>query len=385
MPVDSPTPNQSFGRTFVVAAAILGVVATAQLSAVTWAFFTKPGAGLSKAGEDDKPTPPAPQIDISNFPVQDPPDPPLSVGGDPIAEARPSYLKPESESLDPPITKSAKPVAVPENPSPSTIASASPLNPLRPTPVPLSAFTPKQDPRFGELVEQGKILRNTGDTAGALVKFREAGLLDPTNPLPFAESAYTFEKMSLGDKASEQWRHILAMGESAGVYYSAAQAKLNVAMTNAARAVAPPPTAAATEIPEGKSLAISQPKMDEDADPSSAKKFILHVPIRARDGQSIIVRDMKVFVLFYEKLNGKDIVRTTANVSNRWESPPIDWTEGEETLEVSYDLPPSEGRGEPRTYYGYIVRLYYQGELQDTQAQPASLNQKFPAEYQLSE
>lgn len=381
MPVDTPSQNQSFGRTFVVAVAILGVVATAQLGAVTWALFTKPGAGL--AGVDgDKPTPPPPQIDVSNFPVQEPPDDaPLAVNPDPINENGPSPIKPDTERLYPPT---AKPVAVPMNPSPSTIATASPGNPLRPTPVPLSAFTPKQDPRFGELIEQGKILRNTGDTAGALVKFREAGLIDPTHPLPFAESAYTYEKMSLADKAGEQWRAILAMGENAGVYYSAAQAKLNVAMANTVRSVTPQP-AAASAIPDGKHLAISTPRMEEDSDPASAKKFILHVPIRAKDGPSIAVRDMKVFVLFYEKINGKDIVRTTANVSNRWESPPIDWTEGEETLEVSYDLPPSDGRGEPRAYYGYIVRLYYQGELQDTQAQPASLNQKFPAEYQLSE
>jgi hypothetical protein len=132
-------------------------------------------------------------------------------------------------------------------------------------------------------------------------------------------------------------------------------------------------------------MVISAPRMEEDQDPASAKKFTLHVPIRAKAGSAISVRDMKVFVLFFEKLNGKDIVRTSANVSNRWEDPPIDWAEGEETLEVSYDLPPNDGRGEPRTYHGYIIRLYYQNELQDTQALPANLNQKFPAEYQLSE
>jgi hypothetical protein len=31
------------------------------------------------------------------------------------------------------------------------------------------------------------------------------------------------------------------------------------------------------------------------------------------------------------------------------------------------------------------VRLYYRGELQDTKAEPATLNQKFPPPYTLSE
>jgi hypothetical protein len=375
MAVHTPATNQSFGRTFMVAAALLGIVAVLQLGAVTWAFFNKSSAGLQTGTDDEKPVPS--KIDVSNIPVVDPPDAPLVVGDDPIAEVRPGRLEPiRAEPARP-----GRPVAVPENPA--ARASAGPLVPPRPTPVPLTAFTPKVDPRFGELVEQGKLLRNTGDTAGALVKFREAALIEPGNPLPLAETAYTFEKMSLFDKAAEQWRQILAMGENAGVYYSAAQAKLNAAIADTTRSVAGTP--AVMQIPEGKVLAIGVPRLEEDADPASAKKFTLHVPIRAKAGEAVSVRDMTVIVYFYDKLAGTQIVRTTADVKSRWESPPVDWTDGEETLEVLYDLPPNDGRGEPRSYYGYIVRIYYQNELQDTQALPASLNQKFPAEYQLPE
>jgi hypothetical protein len=250
--------------------------------------------------------------------------------------------------------------------------------------VPKEAFIPKLDPRFAELVEHGKLLRNTGDTGGALAKFREAALIAPGNPLPLAETAYTFERMSLHDKAAEQWRQILAMGEGAGVYYSAAQAKLSNAIADTTRSVAGTPTV--TQIPEGKYFAISTPRMEEESDPASARKFKLHVPIRVKAGEEVSVRDMKIFVLFYDKLPGNQIVKTIADVfPTRWESPPIDWADGEETLEVPYDLPANTGRGEPREYFGYIVRIYYKGELQDTQAVPASLNQKFPAEYQLSE
>src|SRR5262249_15772219 len=157
----------------------------------------------------------------------------------------------------------------------------------------------------------------------------EAALLDPTNALPLAESAYTFEKMSLPDKAADQWRQILAMGDAAGVYFSAAQAKLTAAINDAAKvAAANQPAASAS--PEGKVLAISAPRLEDDNDGASAKRFTLHVPIRAKQGQAISVRDMKVFVHFYEKLtNTKELVRTSADVSNRWENPPIDWADGE--------------------------------------------------------
>ena len=49
--------------------------------------------------------------------------------------------------------------------------------------------------------------------------------------------------------------------------------------------------------------------------PNSFKKFVLHVPITSRPGQKINVKDMKVFVLFYDKLNANDLASTAANVS----------------------------------------------------------------------
>jgi hypothetical protein len=217
------------------------------------------------------------------------------------------------------------------------------------------------------------------------VKFREASLIDPGNPLAIAEQAFTFEKMSLPDKAAEQWKRILMMGDRAGVYFSAARSKMDSAMQTTVRETTVRETPGGkTELPPGKTMALGKPAILDDPDPAVAKKFTLSVPIRARSTETIVVRDMKIFVLFYDRVNGKEIAGTVANVRNQWSSPPADWKDGDtETLEVTYELPAAAARGERREYYGYIVRLYYHGELQDTQAEPASLNQKFPAPYTL--
>jgi hypothetical protein len=264
------------------------------------------------------------------------------------------------------------------------VAVARPLIQPRPTPVPLSALTPKVSPQFTELIEQGKLLRSSGDTAGALVKFREAAGLEPANAQAIAEQAYTYEKMSLHDKAAEQWKRVLSLGESGGVLYSAARSKLDMAMAETMRVMGP--QGPARPIGEGKVVGLGTPTIRNEPDPASAKKFVLQVPILTRAGQPITVKEMKVFVLFYDRLNGSDLASTAANVSNRWGDPPADWSEGnQETLEVTYDLPPTEGRGERREFYGYIVRLYYQDQLQDSFAEPAALNQRFPAALTLSE
>ena len=358
-----------------------------EIGGVTVAFFKRMGQPGLSSSDDGAGLPPL-KIDVNRLIAESPPPVDPGIGADPLTPGveerlpgpKPLPVNPNlvlAPSAPPAEVRSEKPTPAPALP---VVTGLGP--PPRPTPVPLSAFTPKVDPRVNELIEQGKLLRNSGDTAGALVKFRAAGVLEPSNPLAIAEQAVTFEKMSLPDKAAEQWRLILAMGERAGVYYSAARAKLDTAVRATVRETAPGTTA----IPAGKVMGLARPVVNEDPDPAYAKKLTLSVPIRAKLAEPVAVREMKVFVLFYESVNGKDIVRTTANVSNRWSSPPADWQDGDtETLEVSYELPPSPPRGERRDYYGYIVRLYYHGELQDTQAEPATLNQKYPAPHALSE
>jgi len=367
-----PIQTPPFGRTTAIAGALLAAVAIFQLGGVTIAFFARMNSGGAETADDGSHNPPL-KIDVSKLIAESPPpETPDGLGADPISSG--------------PDEAGPRPVPGGIDPLPTAIATAvprgtAPAGQPRPTPVPLSAFTPKANPRFNELVEQGKLLRGAGDTAGALVKFREAAGLDPGNALAIAEQAFTFEKMSLPEKAAEQWRRIIAMGDRAGVYHSAAKAKLDTAVQGTIRET----TGTGAAIPEGKFLAIGNTSITEDQDPSAAKKFILAVPVLARRSESISVRDSKLFVLFYERTGAKEISRTIANVSNRWTSPPADWADGDtETLEVTYDLP-ATSRGEQRDYYGYIVRLYYRGELQDTKAEPASLNQKFPPPYTLSE
>jgi tetratricopeptide (TPR) repeat protein len=375
--------RQSLGRTFMVAAVVLGAIGAVQVGAVGWKLFHKEPPSV--AGQEEGPRRPPERIDVQKLLSEmPPPEEPaaLTVGNDPLQDpvtVGPTGLHPV------PIATPLEPraSAEPKSDAPA-VAVARPLIQPRPTPVPLSALTPKVSPQFTELVEQGKLLRNTGDTAGALVKFREASALDPANAQAFAEQAYTYEKMSLYDKAAEQWKKVLSLGESGGVLYSAAKSKLDMAMAETMRVVGP--SGAARPIGEGKLIGLGTPVIQNEPDPASAKRFLLRVPILARSGQKISVKDMKVFVLFYDRLNGSDLASTAANVSNRWGDPPADWSDGDmETLEVTYDLPPLEGRGERREYYGYIVRLYYQDKLQDSYAEPAALNQRFPAALTLSE
>jgi hypothetical protein len=366
MAASSPITRQTVGKTFIVASSVLGLGALAQVSAITWAFVTRfREASQDSIAQQPVAVVPAPRLHSLTPAVE--PDEALAVT-DPFAESAPSSSGAGARS---PITPPPKPV------------------PLAPGKIP----NPVPQTRFEELIEQGRKLRDRGDMSSALVRLREAQVLDSKSALAIAEIAMTYEKMGLLEKAAEQWKRIYEMGEAAGSYYIAADARLRqsqaLAMMRAEQSGQPSAGDASVSTTNASAvLGIGIVTMDEVTDEDSERKFVLRVPLKARPRSRVEVRNVVIQVLFYDFVDGKDIVQTNANVNSRWASTPPDWSDGDtEVLEVEYQRPksqPADERRENRKYFGYIVRLYYKDDLQDSRAEPARLGAQFPAPTTLS-
>ena len=353
MPSATPITRQTVGRTFIVAISILGVGAVLQLAAVCWAFIARYHA-----------TPTTLAAEVTE-----------SLGEADVPYGRVAPMPPQPDfSIDPLADVTALP------PAPSIGGAGAP----RPTPVPTQpqrSLEPGAADRFSELVEQGKMYRERGDTGTALTRFREAAALDPRNPRALTEMASTFEKMGLADRANEQWRRVYDLGETAGVHYTAAEAKLKAAQANEISRVVlaqtPGPTEEVAGIARGAVLGLSEIKLQDERESGVSKKFVLHVPIKARFGAKIDASDLVIQVHFFDVVDSARVERTAANVHSVWGAPPPDWADTEtEDLQVVYELP-AEKRN--RKYFGYLVRLYYKGELQSSAGVPESLIKKYPA------
>ena len=125
---------------------------------------------------------------------------------------------------------------------------------------------------------------------------------------------------------------------------------------------------------EGTALGIVSAKLD-GAD-GGARKLL--ITIKANPKIPIDVPQVKVQVYFYDN-DGTDIVASKAQVTSCWTSPPVDWKDGEpELLEVRYlpDFADSDIK-----FAGYIVAIYYKGDLQDYRAEPSRLTKQFPLKY----
>jgi hypothetical protein len=104
----------------------------------------------------------------------------------------------------------------------------------------------------------------------------------------------------------------------------------------------------------------------------------LQVTIKGDKHQQIQVSEVKVQVYFYDEENG-EIVPSKAQVTSSWLSLPVDWKkEIPELLEVNY-LPDSVD--ENIRFAGYLVAIYYKGDLQDCRANPPRLKKLFEPKY----
>jgi hypothetical protein len=102
---------------------------------------------------------------------------------------------------------------------------------------------------------------------------------------------------------------------------------------------------------------------------------ILKIAIKAQEHEVISVSEVKVQVYFYDQSGGA-IVASKSPVTSRWLNAAVDWKNGDpQLLEVTYQ--PSNNNPDAH-YLGYVVAIYYQGELQSYRADPPMITNQFP-------
>ena len=298
---------------------------------------------------------------------------------------------------------------------------SSPVSATTPAPVTAqpavssAAVIPSPAPSVvNQLLLEGTELRDRGDMTNALARFQEALDSEPNNTAVLEEIAKTYESMQLLDRANETWRRIQEMGPSAGAAYELADQRLKLGVSTPATTVSDAAgssadVAARRDIggnAEGSVMGITEVKTTETPDPDAEKNLTLQIGIKKQPAATIDHTKVKILVEFYDTVGDKDIKLTNADVNYEWLTPKHDWTEtNPEVLSVRYlsaktagpssesalsdaaatVRPGQKGRAKgsaadsgKRKYLGYIIRVYYDDELQAVQAEPSRLLQHFP-------
>ncbi len=229
-----------------------------------------------------------------------------------------------------------------------------------------------------ELVERSRAAAAKGETDAAISLLEDAEAQVPQQPAALAEIAVQLEKCSAPARAVKLWERIHQFGISAGVYYSAADAKLSLLYARAAES-----GTAESVLGLGKNgpLRFAKLASKELAHSTGARRlFSLSVPLQKTSEQEIKVKDVSIQVLFYDQINGHTLERTNATRNWKWSSAPVDWLdENVETLEIEYRQGASlKHTAEERRYFGYVASLYYQDKLVDSKSEPPRLGQQYP-------
>jgi hypothetical protein len=298
------------------------------------------------------------------------------------------------------------------------------------TPAPTSVQSPPNAAVLSvaeRLLKEAAELRERGDTANALARLQEAAQSDPKNANVLAQMAMIYESIQLFERSNETWRKIQEIGPSAGALYELADMKLKNGVPAPATAATGPglvgasPLDAGTTrndadgIPDGSTFGITEVTATDSPDVDAETNMKLKIGVKVRPNTVIDHTKVKIQVFFYDTVDNKEVVLTDADVSYEWLTPHHDWKDtNPEVLAVTYLRPKNKpissdaalsaaaaavtppgstkkkssakkepsaelpGEGGHRKYLGYIVRIYYNDQLQAVRADPTKLLNLFP-------
>lgn len=317
---ESPIPTPPVGTTFKVAAILLSAFLFLQIAGVIWYYLP----GLQQA--------------IVNRAVAD----------------KPIEAKVETATAAP--TPAAQPVSTP-----------TPAQPDEATFEKITALVGESDKAF-----------RIGDYDLGLEKIREADRLLPNDAGILLRIARLHEKRGETVEAASIYNTVLALPDLSRELRSQTRRKLG--MLQLEKTETETPTMVAVEkgadmrdefgLQPGAILGIVDTKLND----AEAGSKILRISIKSRPNEPIDTAQMRVHVFFYDKDSDGNIQPTESRIVTEWISPPVNWSENEpELLDATY-TPAGSGF----EYLGYVVGVYYKGELQDTRANPGSLATEHP-------
>jgi len=266
---------------------------------------------------------------------------------------------------------------VPPQPVATPVPASTPAPAAAPTPDLSVAEKTTQDARVADLTKEADKLEGGSSPGAALVPLEEALGVQPRNAEILARVASLYERLGQAELAQSAWKKLVDLGAEAGRLFDVAEVRLNLLRAPGTREN-PNELRDQMGLQPGSSLGVVDLKISDGPDAKNPIKD-LRLAVKARPGEQIDARDVRINVTFYEMLNG-EIVPTMSRVQSMWYTPPVDWkSDGIEILEVKYEVPRiGPDGGPPPQYYGYMVNIYHQGQLQETRADPEDLQEYFP-------
>lgn len=227
--------------------------------------------------------------------------------------------------------------------------------------------------RILRLNDQAREFRRQNDFPLAEASLKRAFDLDPNYPNTLINFAMLEEARGDNSKALDYWQQVLGLGDKASATLRLARERASVLEETLRKE--------RLARDREKMILKSSRKVVIDTVTTSPlliplKPETLQVDFKIRtNGESISSGKMRIQVFFYEKMANNDLL--PAKIDAKFLADRPTWSGGNETLRVRYSRA-TQQRADDTQFYGYLIRVLYDGEIQDEKASPADLLTAFP-------
>jgi tetratricopeptide (TPR) repeat protein len=217
--------------------------------------------------------------------------------------------------------------------------------------------------------------RRNGDFAMAEAALKKAQTLDAVHPLTLTNLAMLEEAQGRNIRALDYWKQVIALGDRARDTIQLARER-SVIIEERLRLE---DEARRSDSARASSRRLNIERIETQPDPMPEnpaeiqRDFVLK---SVAEGEAVQASKVRVQVYFYDRIGTDRLVSIPIEARFLNQSP--DWSlRNEEVLRVRYVA--TKSTGEPRRYYGYVFRIFYDGILQEERAEPATLLRLNPA------
>lgn len=281
--------------------------------------------------------------------------------------------------------------------------------PPAPAPSPASVTTPPSPPpapvdpiraRVEQMVADADRAKMMGQFDEAARILQGAIILVQDYVPAHVALAELYEVRGMAEMARSAWQKIVAMGPGIGPAYEEANRHIEeMARKDAAKHLPElkplqKPTLASETTKEDlprKLRIVDMQKVDQTNDPNVDERYTVRFSVRASTGERFVAtQEVEIQVRFYDRFDTGEVVETNAQTTRDFEMPPVWESFDRKVFTAQYVAVKGlrkkelEETGKRRRSYGYIVRVFYRGKLQDEKSSPEKLVAFFPYQAQAS-
>jgi len=236
----------------------------------------------------------------------------------------------------------------------------------------------EQASKINKLNEDALKFRRSGDFVLAETALNEALKLDGNHPTTLTNLAMLEEARGNSSKALALWRSILGLKATPEGILQLAQKRAQL-IEDRVRLEEEARLREQQLLNLKRKIILTQVKSTPETVSATTLEFQKDFTLKLNGIKAPLDSSKLRIQLFFYDMIGDNRLAPANKIEARFLSNTPDWSKGDSEILRARYIPSTEKQGdEKRRYYGYVLRVFYDGELQEEQASPMGLLRLFP-------